>query len=113
MTDLRDFSEEELRKELESRSAIWLVVDLVHTHFCMMDHNNQCTFYNERQVIDTNLQPSHQHWYHETQKRMELYGLSSKQLLQAFNQCAKALEVYSKLAPEHKQLFADIIDINF
>lgn len=114
MTDLRDFSEDELRKELESRSAIWLVVDLCHSHFCDKDHNTSCNYYNERQLIDTNTQPLHQAWLIETEKRMELYGFSSpKFFLHAFNQCARPLEAYSKLLPEHRQLFADIIDMNF
>jgi hypothetical protein len=112
MSDLRDFSEEELRKELENRSAIWIVVDLCHTHFCTKDHNSHCNYYNERQLINTFEQPSHQAWLAETHKRMELHGFSSKQLLHAFNQCVRVLELFFKLDPEQRLLFSDIIDVN-
>jgi hypothetical protein len=112
MTDLRDFSEDELRKELERRSAIWIIVDLCHSHFCSKDHNSYCNYYNERQLIDSFDQPWHQAWLKETEKRMQIYCFSPKQFLHAFNQCAKAVEEYFKLSPEHRRLFSDIVDQN-
>jgi hypothetical protein len=114
MSDLRDFSEDELRKELERRSAIWIVVDLCHSYFCNEDHNSICNYYNERQLIDTFEQPNHQKWLGETEKRMELYGFSSsKPMLHAFNECAKPIELYAKMTKEQRQLFHDIVSANF
>jgi hypothetical protein len=109
MADLRDFSEEELRRELDSRGAIWIVVDLCHSYFCNKDHNTDCNYYNERQMIDTFQQPNHQEWLLETRKRMEFFEFSSKEFLHAFNCCAKPLELYAKLEPKHRLLFHEII----